>query len=76
VIDQFCPSWIPRWWQGEWLRAKKDTWMEAGCQAFLLLLANSWAQIGSQQLSAKAGQGPATMSMETLHWLMETMVVG
>jgi hypothetical protein len=29
VIDLSCPSWIPKWLQGEWLRAKIGTKIEA-----------------------------------------------
>jgi hypothetical protein len=38
-IGQSCPSWIPRWLQKEWLRAKTGTKWRQACQAFLLLLA-------------------------------------
>jgi hypothetical protein len=34
VKVHFCPSWIPRWLQGELLRAKTDVKMEAGMPSY------------------------------------------
>jgi hypothetical protein len=34
VIHQSCPSWIPRWLQGEWLRTKTDTEMKTEMSSF------------------------------------------
>jgi hypothetical protein len=34
VTDWSCPSWIPKWLQGEWLRAKTDKKMETKMPAF------------------------------------------
>jgi hypothetical protein len=34
VIDQFCPSWIPKWLPDEWLRAKTRNKMETDMPSF------------------------------------------
>jgi hypothetical protein len=46
--NQSCPAWIPSWLQDEQLRANTDINMRQGCQAFLLILVDSWAQVRSQ----------------------------
>jgi hypothetical protein len=53
LITQSCPAWIPRWLQREQFKAKTDTNWGQRCQAFLLLLVNSWAQGRSWWFSAK-----------------------
>jgi hypothetical protein len=55
VISKSCPSQISRGLQGECLKTKNlDSKQRLGCQAFLLLSVNLWAQVRSQDFSAKA----------------------
>jgi hypothetical protein len=52
VIDQSCPFCDPRWLRREWLRQTDTKWRQE-CQVFLLLLVNSWAQVGVSAFQQK-----------------------